>query len=153
MISIADRAYAAGLLDGEGCVQVTRNRTRYPGRFYYGARVDVFNTYRPVLEWLQERWMGRIHASGGQPSRFKPCWHWVANSNVAAAFLNDVRPFLKIKRDQAYNAIAFAELSRQGYHLRLATRSTLGRFAVIPDEVIAEMGTFYERSKELNARR
>ena len=61
-----DWAYAAGLVDGEGCIAVTRCFVCGRGKFCYGVTVVVSNRDRPVLEWFREKWSGLV--VGTQPS-------------------------------------------------------------------------------------
>ncbi len=57
-----DWAYVAGLVDGEGCIAVTRSFNATRNRFYYGVAVVVVNGERPVLAWMQNLWDGRVVA-------------------------------------------------------------------------------------------
>jgi hypothetical protein len=57
-----DWAYAAGLVDGEGCIAVTRSFSRTSNRYIYGVAVVVVNRDREVLEWMHRLWSGWVVA-------------------------------------------------------------------------------------------
>src|ERR1700687_3503368 len=103
----ADRAYAAGILDGEGCVSILARRKTDRARATIQLRVQVSNTSIVLLSWLRERWGGSIHAHAASNRNWKLAWDWVIVSSTAGAFLRDVRPLLVIKTAQADNAIAY----------------------------------------------
>ena len=59
---VTDWAYAAGFVDGEGCIAIVRSFTQSRGRYNYGVQVIVANRDRPVLEWMQTMWRGWVVA-------------------------------------------------------------------------------------------
>jgi hypothetical protein len=98
-------AYAAGILDGEGCITVARRGDKKG----FQLVVTVANTNLPVINWLQARWGGSVHRLNPDKRTIRPrlAWHWVCASKKGSNFLQDVRPYMIIKGDQADNAIAF----------------------------------------------
>jgi hypothetical protein len=93
------RAYAAGIIDGEGNIYVARTRTGY-------VRVSVRNTNLEVLEWLREQFGGQIaHNRDDRPNR-RPCFTWYLNYQDSLEFLSLVEPYLIIKRDKARAILA-----------------------------------------------
>ena len=55
-----DWAYAAGIVDGEGCIAIIRSFVPKRGRYYYGVHVVVANRDRDVLAWMQSVWGGYV---------------------------------------------------------------------------------------------
>jgi hypothetical protein len=49
-----DWAYAAGFVDGEGCIAIGRSFEPKRGRFYYSVQVVVTNRDRAVLDWFRQ---------------------------------------------------------------------------------------------------
>ena len=45
-----DWAYAAGFVDGEGCIAIVRSFSSRAGRYYYGVQVVASNRDRAVLD-------------------------------------------------------------------------------------------------------
>ncbi len=110
----AELAYAAGLLDGEGCVTIVRRcgRANSEGKRknrYHELIVELANTDRRMIDWLYERWGGTISYDTGRSGNVhaKPIWHWILTAGRAALFLKDVAPFLVIKADRAKIGLIF----------------------------------------------
>lgn len=92
-----ERAYAAGLFDGEGCVSV------YQTSFKSNAlTVRVTNTSWVLIDFLHSRWGGNLsHRVANKDTNKQAVWYWSLAANQALRFLDDVYPFLKAKRPQA----------------------------------------------------
>lgn len=116
-VSETDRAYAAGIVDGEGCIRI--NIRRAPLQRGVGQLtliVHVTNTKRALVEWLMERWpQGTI--SSKQPDHEhnrQGSFVWSVVANRALAFLDDIYPFLLIKREQAKAARRYQRYVQRG---------------------------------------
>lgn len=93
-----ERAYLAGLVDGEGCIHVSTE-------FYLS--VMITNTRHDLLVWVAS-----VAGCGGlyrmqRASGNRQCYTWRANGPEAARFLAAVLPFLRIKADRAELALRF----------------------------------------------
>jgi hypothetical protein len=66
-----DWAYAAGLVDGEGCIAITRFFSRTSDRYSDGVAVVVVNRDREVLDWLRQLWSGWVVAMLKPQSRVR----------------------------------------------------------------------------------
>src|SRR4051812_24103916 len=101
-------SYAAGFFDGEGCVQI---RVSYPrGTKSYSMRLQVSQVDVRPLEMLQQRWGGSLRL---EPHRPRPIWRWCLQAHQAQAFLEEILPYLVVKRDQAEIAISFQRRRRK----------------------------------------
>jgi hypothetical protein len=122
-VPIDECAYAAALLDGEGCITVSRRRhTRKWQNFGYDLQCDIGNTYLPMTRWLQNRWGGSIrrqqqtsHNDGWPAAARQPLDVWRASGAELFRFLRDVLPWLQRTRALAVNALVFAELRKDSY--------------------------------------
>jgi hypothetical protein len=140
-----DWAYAAGFVDGEGCIAVVRSFSPLRGRYYYGVAVVVTNRDRSVLEWLCQLWSGRVVSTGARPGFEQPTWNWRSPHGPGAErFLSGIRPWLRIKTKQCDNALAMISLLNR-------SKRTLGR-RPIPVEWLAEQEHHYWTQRELNHR-
>src|SRR5205807_1875333 len=95
-----DWAYAAGFVDGEGCIAIGRSFEPKRGRFYYSVQVVVSNRDRGVLDWMLGLWGGWIVASSRATlgTKARPTWNWRCPTGQSAIpFLRGVRPYLRIK--------------------------------------------------------
>lgn len=107
----AEKGYIAGIIDGEGCIDITTAGERY------NLRVVIKTTSEPLAHWLieatglgaklQERQDKRINARG--KSRQKN-YEWRVFTNQALALLEAVRPHVVVKTKQVACAIEFQQL-------------------------------------------
>lgn len=91
-------AYAAGLIDGEGCVHLD-----VPRRTTYRARVSV-GMSQPALGLLtdlQDEWGGTLYQQRKATERWAAAWTWHLTGEPAVRLLVSVRPWLRLKGRQA----------------------------------------------------
>lgn len=93
-----DRAYIAGLVDGEGCIHVSRNaRGVFPA-------VTVAMTHHGVIAWLAERFgVKPVVHNKAQAARTgnRLQWRATATGARAATICRELAPFLRVKAPQA----------------------------------------------------
>lgn len=105
--TLADKAYAAGFFDGEGCVFIAKSRAKdCRVGFRYSMRIIIGQDDVRPLQFLRDRWGGSLSARHVRANG-KRSHNWVAHSKGAAAFLADVKPFLVLKSAQADVANTF----------------------------------------------
>lgn len=94
MISDAEAAYAAGILDGEGSISITRNHVgRWPS-----PQVSVASTDRELVEWLRARFGGSISTKQPRKPQHSLSYDWKLTDRRALHFLEVVQPFLVLER-------------------------------------------------------
>lgn len=86
-----DKIYAAGIVDGEGCITLTHHKNHT-----FQAMVSVVQKDVRLLNWLQERWGGRISHYANRAG----VWRLEA-TNEQDTFLCDILPYLLLKQRQA----------------------------------------------------
>jgi hypothetical protein len=117
-ITVAQAAYIAGILDGEGTITISRKRgnTAKAGkrRVFYRPFVQVCLTTPNVLTWLVEvTGLGHVATNkSARTSRQKPSWRWSLWSNQARQLLEATLPYLIIKKTQAELLIEFCKKKR-----------------------------------------
>jgi hypothetical protein len=98
------KAYIAGLLDGEGCIGIDKNKSQASiWNYDFKIRIIITNSYSDVLFWIKEiTGVGCVYLSKGA---FKPNWRpihrWQIVSEQARNFLIQIYPYLKIKKEIA----------------------------------------------------
>ena len=103
--------YVAGFFDGEGSVCISRSK-RKDRLVEYVFFVGIGNTYFPVLEFLKGRFGGSLHlnlSSKKRKATYKPFLQWAISGKKAKRFLEQILPFLIVKKAQAKVGIAFQE--------------------------------------------
>ena len=139
MASEVDRAYLAGIIDGEGCIHLGKREVAHPVRWSgrgrkptswarFDGKVHVVNTDMRLLEWLHARWPGRFITSrppspnqkGGVRCKPSHALYW--GSRLAKPVLEEALPFLVLKREQAEILLAFIQtLGNRGTPLSVDT--------------------------------
>jgi hypothetical protein len=143
--SDTDWAYAAGFVDGEGCIAIVRSFMETKARFQYGVQIVVANRDRSVLDWMHATWGGWVVAVAPGSRRGQPCWNWRCRTGLnATLFLKGIRSWLRIKGPQCDNALVMIDLLQRG-------RRTLGR-APLPQEWLEEQEKLYWVQRQLNHR-
>ena len=100
-LSVAEAAYIAGFIDGEGTVLLTK---QYHG--YIGVRVTVVNTKKKPLEFLiRVTGIGTMFFRQRKNERHAPCYSWQASSDAACSLLRQIQPYLLIKGKNAELAL------------------------------------------------
>jgi hypothetical protein len=134
-LSDIEAAYAAGILDGEGSICFSRNRTlRWPS-----PSVSVASTDRELLEWLRARVGGSIIQKRTYQPQHSASYEWKLTDRRALEFLKIVRPFLVIQRKITRCDLLLAEYlictPRNGrYTAEMAARKRdlIERFSSLP---------------------
>jgi hypothetical protein len=94
LLSDIEAAYAAGKLDGEGSVVLTRNRkVRWPS-----PQVSIASVDRELLDWLRKRLGGSIVTKLPRSPNHSISYEWRLTDRRALQFLKLVRPYLVIQR-------------------------------------------------------
>lgn len=105
-LSPTDAAYIAGFLDGEGSIILYK---RKPTDTRVALRVSFANCDWTVLEWIRTTCgVGNITHKNGT-SEHREGYLLLLNSDPACGLLEQVRPYLKIKGEQADIAIDFQQ--------------------------------------------
>jgi hypothetical protein len=142
---LTDWVYAAGFVDGEGCISVSRSFEPKHGRYQYGVQVVVANRDNEVLKWFQTTWGGWVVAVTSRQGKARESWTWRCPTGLSARpFLTGILPWLRIKRPQCINALAMIELLQKG-------RRTLGPYP-LPPAWLDEQEKMYWIQRELNHR-
>lgn len=89
-----ERAWAAGLFEGEGSIRINKATKRNLGHLV----VSVTNTDREILDFFQARWPGHMKPTRGLRVDQREAWQWLTAANKAAAFLCDLMPFFQTSR-------------------------------------------------------
>ena len=103
-------AYAAGIMDGEGCIHI-RRRKKY-NCFWphiYDLQVVVSTTDGILADWFYERFGGHICKCKLRTTSNYPKYQWCIQANQATGFLRKVLPYLLLKKQQAELAIKFQD--------------------------------------------
>lgn len=107
---IADKAYAAGFFDGEGCVGIYHKpglSEEHPGML----QVSIANTDREILGRMSLLFGGGVFTANSKNSHWRQAWQWSLPQKRAKRFLQEILLYLTIKQERAVLAIEFAALA------------------------------------------
>jgi len=90
-------SYLAGIIDGEGCINVSVNNTKA-----YCLQVRISQKNKKDLILLQKEYGGKIYVNSNTKNYQL---HWLGKNSEL--ILRNIFPFLKWKKDEAELAIAF----------------------------------------------
>jgi len=108
-------AYAAGLLDGGGCIFAGRRSIQSGGDNHY-LTVTFNMTDRAPLEELSLQWGGAVSKNKKLSSGGRNIYRWAIWRRYAQEFLEDVRPWVRGKKPQVELALRFP-VGRAGHGL------------------------------------
>ena len=103
-ITVAQAAYLAGIIDGEGFVGLSKKKDLkgVRGGYSYRPYIGVSNTCKSVIDWIAGvTKIGNVRANSPPKAGHKPSWRWEAWSQKASYVLRAVRPYMVIKTRQA----------------------------------------------------
>jgi len=106
--SSVDYAYAAGLIDGEGCVHIARIKRTCGHRINYRLRLSVSQNCLATLQYIQQvLGCGRIFMQGRRLQHTRQVYNLIFDGCAAHRAIGIVAPFLRRKSGEAAVALAF----------------------------------------------
>lgn len=108
-------AYIAGIVDGEGCISLAKNRWQTIHSYTICFRIAITNIN--ALKWLQKTTgigtIGKCSISKGwNRPNIKPMYRWQFGANGMRELLPEIIPYLIIKKEVAILVLEW--LSRYG---------------------------------------
>lgn len=137
-----EKAYIAGIIDGEGTISINRSFRRKYNIFKYACYIEVTNTNKDLLIYLEKvTQIGRIELGRKGNEKHKNAHVWRLNKNEIKGFLIQIQPYLIIKRKQCKLML---EWLNGNASKRYAGANRL------PIEIEVERELIWEEMKELN---
>lgn len=136
-------AYVAGLFDGDGCVHV-QNEMR---KDYRLARItaSVTNTNVDIIKYLKDCFGG--YTKFRQLPSGKTAGTWGLSCKSAVEFLEQILPFMRIKKEQAELACKLYAISNR--RKRTLSRNEKGQFNPVSELDRDEINRLRQKIKEL----
>lgn len=86
-----DKAWVAGLMDGDGCITM-----RPSGGPFRSPQIVVDNTDLEILHELQRLYEGSLVKKAKQQAHHRQCWSWrLYGADNIITFLTDILPYMK----------------------------------------------------------
>ena len=99
-----DKAYIAGLIDGEGYVGIKKLKPyKYTGRVHpgYTERIQVRMVDEPAIKFIAEMCGGWYYREKPSCKNGRPLFCYQASDGAAAKILKTLLPYLRVKKEQA----------------------------------------------------
>ena len=148
-------AYIAGLVDGEGCIDIHSHQSPRRQTKSYQLRLTISNTSPAPIEWLVRNVGGSV--DGGRNSR-QLCYNWNVLDVNAENLLRALLPFLVVKHDQAVIGLEIRALTGQkGVRVcndivlqRECVLNSLKTLKVVDTSIYIDVDTLLNADKPLN---
>ena len=133
-----DLAYMAGMLDGEGCISITKGRPKNTNlhNLSYGLQIRISMVDKSIPLLFLFVFGGSLRQRDYSHKGYKNQWRWSVSGELAVRSLEMLMPYLRSKKNEAELAIKFWGIKR---HRNVA--GTKGRQGNIPkstDEIALE---------------
>lgn len=102
--------YCAGVIDSDGCINIQKKKA---GKWAanYQPRITVKQVTPQAVALLHEFLGGSTWLSGPSAQKGRPLYVWNVHSSSASTALSALLPHLRIKAEQARNAIALCNVN------------------------------------------
>lgn len=144
--SETELAYIAGIIDGEGYLGMSKNRTKKQRQKSpkYQTEICVVNTNYALIEWLQIRIGGLINTRKKYDEAWKVAYRWRIQESNHSEFLQAIYPYLVIKRQQAQLIIE--------YWIKKVKQYREGRRWEMSNDELNMRESYFQKLKDLNAK-
>ena len=129
MIKETDLAYAAGVIDSDGCITISHEKRTNRPHIYHRLNVRVVTTDTRILEWFKTTFGGYIYIQNKPKGARKACWAWQKRDTPAGEFLKSILPYLIYKKDQALVALDFRLYKETNKHQKFDESSVTNESA------------------------
>jgi len=149
-----DLAYAAGIIDGEGCIYISRHKRINRENFTLALKVNVIMCDLEVIDWFKKTFNGDLFGGGvykmppnKKSNQCRPSYMWGISNSGAINFLKMVLPYLKLKTKQAQEAIKFEKTL-----FAFDRHAKNGTFLPIPEGLLEQREKIKKQIMSLNRR-
>jgi hypothetical protein len=102
-------AYIAGIIDGEGCITISRHRTKNLQREYYHLSLRVKMVDSKAISFIVAKFGGKIYSVSTSQYNRRQSVDWVVTGDDAKRILLLIKPYLLIKIEQAEIGLLFCD--------------------------------------------
>ncbi len=151
--SVEVLAYAAGVVDSDGCIGITKRAPQAVNRRVspaYQGYITVTNTSLELLNWFEDEFGGSRKNRTQVLATHKRCYNWAVTNTAAAAMAELLIPYLKVKGAQAKLIIELHDvhqryLGRRGQPRNMVNGHLTG--FVMPAAEVARREALYQQAK------
>jgi len=141
-------AYLAGLIDGEGSLEIRKKGRKYE------ARIRVWMVNYELIKWLYDSFGGFL-GKREFDNNCKTAYGWtIKGKKQVEPIIKKIRPYLKVKKNQAELIIKFLKTFDNCSFVKVKNKSEYhnGHHLELSDDAIENRDIFFYKMKELNRR-
>lgn len=135
------KAYIAGLMDGEGCIRIQKSKIKKTGGVSYVAVAYIGNTDCKLGEICAQVGVGNFYKRKKINVNHKICYIWCLSSNACRSLLPNIVDYLIFKKQQAIHLIEFLENVVKMVNVR-----------ALKSKYLTDAEELYKKIKKLNKR-
>jgi hypothetical protein len=104
-----ERAWQAGIIDGEGCITISKQMREGRPSPAYRPMITVTNTDRRLIQPFSDAWGGALYhrPDSRKNLMWADSWTWYCPRTAVVPFLKSILPYLRGKHEQAKLLIDF----------------------------------------------
>ena len=149
-----EKAWMAGFVDGEGCMTITKNKRRKTA-WYYRPVLNIVNTDLASMQFFSAHYTGAVSSiqesrTDARNHKWNDYHRWNCPVLRLREMLNDIIPFLRVKRKQADILLRFLD-TRNGQDREPIAKGIGGRGKLSSTE-IARRELLREEIRHLNTK-
>jgi hypothetical protein len=118
-----EKAYIAGLIDGEGTISISHNNSQ--GSDAYSIVLRIYNSDKRMIDWVENvTGYGNVREEKMRKDNWnrpniKPMYKWAIYANNIRKLLPEIEKYLVIKKEQSQIMQEFLDLTNhfKGKHL------------------------------------
>lgn len=149
--TIAQLAYLAGIIDGEGSIYIGNfSCNKQTGVKYYQTAIEVNNTEEALIDWLMDNFGGRRYkyTKNQLPKNSnREVYRWILTGDPLTELCHLILPYLIIKIKQCEIMIKM----RKTFENKGNSKGRSGFIALSP-ELVAERQRYHEEMQSLHCR-
>ena len=150
--TIAQIAYMAGIIDGEGSIYIG-NFSCNPktGSKYYQTNMEITNTDQNLINWISNTFGGRIYkytAKQTPKNSRRTVYRWIATGERVTHLAEILLPYLITKKPQAEIMIKM----RATYKSIMGVEKGIQGIQVLDSELLSTRQSYFEQMQALHCR-
>lgn len=144
-----EKAYIAGIIDGEGCIYLgkAKNRTKSKKKYseyLYNSSLSVEMSCQSVPQWLHDKCGGGLY-SRKRKHRVPVMWTWKASGKRAEKLLAKIYDYLVEKRGEVDIFMQYRDIIKNSNrHIKITNEEVLERDELIK-KLRNERKTYHEK--------
>ena len=140
-----DLAWAAGIIDGEGAISMTKAKpgTNRRKTLSFQVRITVQMTHKPTIQKLHKLFGGSFtFAKARDPVKHRPTYRWYVGDLMTVDILSLTLPYLVTKKEQALVVLEFRKKCFQ--------KKPTGKGATCDKKTVRMRHRYFTRLEKLN---